>query len=138
MGREGVISQPITPTPEFYTVSKNIIDPSVGLGGWTIAIRGMVEQEIDITYDELMQFPAVEQHATLTCISNPIGGDLIDNAIWVGARLSDVLDRAGVRGNPGRVAFTGAGWLLRFLRVQQIDGANNDHRLPDEWRAADR
>ncbi|CAN5686183.1 hypothetical protein BH23CHL2_BH23CHL2_03380 [soil metagenome] len=105
--REGEISLPVTPTPEFYTVSKNIIDPSVSPGGWSLAIRGMVENEFDITYDELLQYPSVEQHATLTCISNPIGGDLIDNAIWVGVRLSDVLEQAGVHGEPGRVAFHG-------------------------------
>ena len=103
--REGEISLLVTPTPEFYTVSKNIIDPSVSPGGWSLGIAGMVEEEININYEQLMEFPTVEQHATLTCISNPVGGDLIDNATWVGVRLSDVLELAGVRGEPGRVAF---------------------------------
>ena len=107
-GREGDISQPFTPTDEFYTVSKNLIDPSVGLGGWSLAVTGMVAERLELSYDDLLALPSVEQPATLTCISNPIGGDLVDNASWVGVRLSDVLDLAGVRGEPGRVAFFGA------------------------------
>ncbi|MEZ4521779.1 MAG: molybdopterin-dependent oxidoreductase [Thermomicrobiales bacterium] len=106
-GREGEISPPITPVPEFYTVSKNIIDPSVGLGGWSLGVAGMVEREINLNLDDLLAFPAVEQQATLTCISNPIGGDLIDNATWTGVRLADVLAQAGIQGEPGRVAFYG-------------------------------
>lgn len=106
-GNEGVISQQFTPVEEFYTVSKNLIDPTVGLGGWSLNVRGMVEEPIEIGYDQLMAMPAVEQSATLTCISNLVGGDLIDNATWTGVRLADVLALAGVRGDPARVAFFG-------------------------------
>ncbi len=106
-GNEGDISQPFTPVDEFYTVSKNLIDPTVRREGWTLNVRGMVEQPIEIDYEELLALPAVEQSATLTCISNPVGGDLIDNATWVGVRLSEVLDLAGIQGEPARVAFFG-------------------------------
>ena len=105
--RDGEISATVTPTPEFYTVSKNFLDPTVGLSGWSLKIGGMVEDDVELSYDELREFPNVEQQATLTCISNPVGGDLIDNAVWTGVRLADMLDRAGVRGSPGRVAFFG-------------------------------
>ena len=107
-GREGDISHPFTPTADFYSVSKNLIDPSVSLSGWSLTITGMVEERIKLSYDDLMALPPVEQPATLTCISNPVGGDLVDNASWVGARLSDALELAGVRGEPARVAFFGA------------------------------
>jgi hypothetical protein len=41
--------------------------------------------------------PSIEQYATLACISNEVGGDLIGNAQWRGVRLKDVLGRAGLR-----------------------------------------
>lgn len=105
--REGDISQPITPVPEFYTVSKNFLDPTVGLGGWSLGIQGMVERPFSLSYDELRAMPSIEQHATLTCISNPTGGDLIDNAVWTGVRLAEILEQAGIAGEPARVAFFG-------------------------------
>ena len=33
---------------------------------------------------------------TLTCVSNPVGGDLIGNASWTGYRVRDLLEQAGV------------------------------------------
>jgi DMSO/TMAO reductase YedYZ molybdopterin-dependent catalytic subunit len=104
---EGDISQVVTPVPEFYTVSKNFLDPSVDEDGWSLSVEGMVERPLSLSYEELLALPAVEQHATLTCISNRVGGDLIDNAIWTGVRLADVLEMTGVRGEPQRLAFFG-------------------------------
>jgi hypothetical protein len=37
-----------------------------------------------------------EQFATLSCISNKIGGDLISTALWKGVRLGDILSMAEV------------------------------------------
>jgi hypothetical protein len=34
---------------------------------------------------------------TLSCVSNPVGGDLVGNALWTGVRLKDVLAAAGVQ-----------------------------------------
>ena len=33
---------------------------------------------------------------TLTCVSNPVGGDLIGNASWTGYRVRDLLAEVGV------------------------------------------
>lgn len=41
--------------------------------------------------------PSVEQYATLACISNEVGGDLIGNALWRGVRLKDLLERAALK-----------------------------------------
>ena len=106
--RTGEISAPVTPVGEFYTVSKNFVNPSVGLDGWSLSVGGMTQRTIELSYDELRALPAVEQHATLTCISNPVGGNLIDNAAWTGVRLADILELAGVEGEPARVVFYGA------------------------------
>ncbi|HXG68020.1 MAG TPA: molybdopterin-dependent oxidoreductase, partial [Blastocatellia bacterium] len=91
----------VTPTPDFYVVSKNPFDPEVDAGRWRLEVGGMVESPLSLTYDEIKSLPAVEQYATLECIDNKVGGNLIGNALWRGVRLKDLLDRAGLR--PGVV-----------------------------------
>ena len=47
-------------------------------------------------FRSLLALPAIEEYATLECVSNKVGGDLMSTALWKGPRLSDVLSRAGV------------------------------------------
>jgi len=48
------------------------------------------------TFADLDRFEAIERAVTLTCVSNPVGGDLISNAMWTGYRLRDLLAESGV------------------------------------------
>jgi molybdopterin-dependent oxidoreductase-like protein protein/molybdenum-dependent oxidoreductase-like protein len=91
----------LTPTSDFYEVSKNAFDPQVDVRRWKLEVTGLVEQSLTLTYEELREMPSVEQYATLACISNEVGGDLIGNALWRGVRLKDVLQTAGLK--PGVV-----------------------------------
>jgi DMSO/TMAO reductase YedYZ molybdopterin-dependent catalytic subunit len=91
----------ITPTPDFYEVSKNAFDPQVDLRGWKLEVGGLVNNPLTLTYDEIKALPSVDQHATLACISNEVGGDWIGTALWRGVRLKDVLSAAGLK--PGVV-----------------------------------
>jgi len=97
------LSQEITPTPDFYTVSKNVFDPTVDAGKWRLEVKGLVEKSYKLTYDELKTLPTVEQYANLICISNPVGGDLVGNALWKGVPLKDLLNRAGVKGQANEI-----------------------------------
>ncbi|MDR7516834.1 MAG: molybdopterin-dependent oxidoreductase [Armatimonadota bacterium] len=87
----------ITPTGQFYVVSKNPpgLDPVLDARRWSLEVTGLVGRTVKLTYDELRALPAVQQYQTLECISNEVGGDLISNAAWKGARLRDVLMLAG-------------------------------------------
>lgn len=87
----------VTPTADFYQVSKNAFDPEVDANRWKLEIAGLVEAPFSLTYEEIKSLPAVEQYATLACISNEVGGDLIGNALWRGVRLKDLLERAGLK-----------------------------------------
>ena len=91
----------VTPVGKFYTVSKNVFDPVVNEGKWSLEIKGLVERPYRTAYEELRKFPAVEQYATLMCISNEVGGELISNGHWRGVRLKDLLNPAGIK--PGAV-----------------------------------
>ncbi len=90
-------SVPITPNRDFYTVwyeSGNV--PAVP-SNWKLTITGQVDKEISFTIDDLKALPAVTEMRTLECISNPVGGDLISNALWTGVRFKDLLGQAGVK-----------------------------------------
>jgi len=91
----------VTPVEKFYVVSKNVFDPTVNPAKWSLEIKGLVERPHRITSEDLRKLPSVEQYATLMCISNEVGGDLISNGHWRGVRLKDLLSRAGIK--PGAV-----------------------------------
>jgi DMSO/TMAO reductase YedYZ molybdopterin-dependent catalytic subunit len=94
---DGDLPPEITPTEDFYHVSKNFSDPKVAEDGWKVEIGGLVDKPYSLTLAEIRTLPAVTETRTLCCISNEIGGDLISNATWKGVRLRDILDRAGVQ-----------------------------------------
>lgn len=91
----------ITPTVDFYQVSKNAFDPQVDVRRWKLEVMGLVNNSLSLNYDEIKAMPSVDQYATLACISNEVGGDLIGTALWRGVRLKDVLVEAGLK--PGIV-----------------------------------
>ena len=87
----------ITPNEEFYRIDTALSVPQVSRSGWKLRIHGMVDREITYSFDDLRQFEPIEKTVTLTCVSNPVGGDLISNATWTGYRVRDLLTAAGVR-----------------------------------------
>jgi len=87
----------ITPNRDFYKVSKNAFDPQVDPRRWKLEIGGLVDKPLSLNYEDIKAMPSVEQYATLACISNEVGGDLIGNALWRGVRLKDLLTQAGLK-----------------------------------------
>ena len=63
---------------------------------YTLTIDGDVDEELTFTFDELLAMPLIERDITLTCVSNDIGGPYVGGARWLGVRLTDLLDQAGV------------------------------------------
>jgi DMSO/TMAO reductase YedYZ molybdopterin-dependent catalytic subunit len=85
-----------TPNDVFYRVDTALLVPAVKAEDWRLRVHGMVEQELTITYGQLLARPMIERDITLTCVSNEVGGEYVGNARWIGARLKDLLDEAGV------------------------------------------
>jgi DMSO/TMAO reductase YedYZ molybdopterin-dependent catalytic subunit len=88
----------VTPTPQFYQVSKNFFDPTVDVAKWTLEVTGLVSKPLKLSLAEFIKAaPAVERHQTFECISNEVGGDLIGTAKWKCVRVKDILALAGVK-----------------------------------------
>lgn len=86
----------VVPNDDFYRIDTALIKPRVAVDSWQLTIKGMVEREVNLTYDDLSRMPVVEQYVTIACVSNEVGGDLVGNALWTGVDLREVLDLAGV------------------------------------------
>lgn len=89
----------VTPNAQFYRIDTALVVPSVDPGGWKLEVTGMVEQAVSITWQELLAKPLIERFVTIACVSNPVGGNLIGNARWLGWPLRELLAEA--RPKPG-------------------------------------
>ncbi|GAA5146802.1 molybdopterin-dependent oxidoreductase [Microbacterium pseudoresistens] len=88
------LSPLITPNSDFYRIDTALIVPSVDPADWSLRIHGMVENEVVLTWDELLALPLIERAVTLSCVSNPVGGSLVGTAVWLGHPIRDLLARA--------------------------------------------
>ncbi len=100
-----LLASEITPTDLFYRVDINPVPPTVDANSWRLVVKGLVNNPLTITYEQLKAIPSVPQIATLECISNKIANDFIGTAIWNGIKLKGLLDEAGVKPNAKYIVF---------------------------------
>ncbi|MBF4161168.1 molybdopterin-dependent oxidoreductase [Nocardioides acrostichi] len=81
---------------DFYRVDTRLDVPIVDPGSWSLTIDGDVDQEVTFTFEDLLGMELIERDITLTCVSNSVGGEYVGGARWLGVRLTDLLDKAGV------------------------------------------
>ncbi|KAA8888189.1 molybdopterin-dependent oxidoreductase [Nocardia colli] len=85
----------LTSNADFYRIDTALIVPQLSKDDWSLRIHGMVDREIRLSWADLANRPVLERLVTLACVSNPVGGDLIGNARWLGYRLDELLAEAG-------------------------------------------
>ena len=101
----------VTANDGFYRIDTALVVPQVRADSWSLRIHGMVERELELTFADLLARPQVERFVTLSCVSNPVGGDLVGTARWQGVLLADVLADAGVAdGAEQLVSRSSDGW----------------------------
>ncbi|GAA3288426.1 molybdopterin-dependent oxidoreductase [Nesterenkonia halobia] len=84
----------LTPADDFYRIDTALVVPELLPEEWTLRITGMVEEEVEIDMAELLDLPMEERHITLACVSNPVGGELVGTATWLGHPVRRILERA--------------------------------------------
>ncbi|MFE7719056.1 molybdopterin-dependent oxidoreductase [Nocardia rhizosphaerihabitans] len=113
----------LTSNSEFYRIDTALIVPQVSTNSWSLRIHGMVDREITLTWDDLARRTPVEKLVTLACVSNPINGDLIGNARWLGYRLDELLAEAGPLPDADMVLSTSKdGWTAGTPLAALTDG----------------
>lgn len=79
---------------DFYRVDTRLDVPVLASDSWSLKVGGDVENEFEITFDELLDMEVVERDITLTCVSNSVGGQYVGGARWLGVPLKAIIDRA--------------------------------------------
>jgi DMSO/TMAO reductase YedYZ molybdopterin-dependent catalytic subunit len=95
-----------TPNPDFYRIDTAVVVPMIEPGDWRLRIHGLVDREVELDLVDVLDRPLVEKWATLTCVSNEVGGGLIGNARWLGVPTAELLAQAGVRDGADMVLST--------------------------------
>nr|MBA2348865.1 molybdopterin-dependent oxidoreductase [Solirubrobacterales bacterium] len=86
-----------TPPDRFFVTDVTYAPPVVDLEAWTLRVHGMVDRELELSFDDLVGVGLVELDATLVCVHNPVGGPRIGSARWLGVPVGALLERAGVQ-----------------------------------------
>ena len=109
----------ITPIENFF-VRSHVMVPKVDLTQWRLRIDGHVSTALQLSMDDLQKMPSTEIVGVLECAGNgrsfydpPVAGlqwlnGAVGNGRWRGVRLSDVLQRAGVKPGAVEILFDGA------------------------------
>jgi DMSO/TMAO reductase YedYZ molybdopterin-dependent catalytic subunit len=131
----------VVPNDDFYRIDTALLVPDVDVSSWRLRVTGLVEREVELTFDELAQLPLVEQYVTIACVSNEVGGGLVGNAKWTGVPLRTVLAMAGLkqeatqligRSVDGFTAGMPTAWVMDESREPLIALGMNGLPLPRE------
>jgi DMSO/TMAO reductase YedYZ molybdopterin-dependent catalytic subunit len=113
----------VTSNQDFYRIDTALVVPQVSKDSWSLKIRGMVDTPLEITFADLLSRPQIERYVTLSCVSNPVGGGYIGNALWQGVLLKDILDEAGVQAGATQVVSRSIdGWTAGTPTEVIMDG----------------
>lgn len=129
----------ITPIERFYVRCHLPVPAATGAAGWSLQVEGEVDKPVSLTVADLRALPAVTTTVTLECAGNgraffapAVAGiqwkkGAVGTARWTGARMADVLARAGARPTTRFVHMSGAdrplGTMPPFVRQVPIEKA---------------
>jgi DMSO/TMAO reductase YedYZ molybdopterin-dependent catalytic subunit len=136
-----LVGSEVTDNGAFYRVDINPIPPQLSLDTWTLNVHGKVKNPVTLTKDSLETLQAMDEYATLECVSNTIypPGALISNAKWTGIPLAALLNQVGIQTDAKYVVFrSGDGYSVGVpLERALLPGAllvfkMNGETLPNE------
>ena len=104
-GPDQVLSAQVTPNDEFYRLYIDVFPPSIDSSTWSLNLHGLVANPMTLKYSDLLVLPSIEEYATLECVSNMVGDDLMSTALWKGVQLKNLLNSAGVNSGAEYVVF---------------------------------
>ncbi|MBO0860434.1 MAG: molybdopterin-dependent oxidoreductase [Chloracidobacterium sp.] len=84
--------QEFTPLEQHYRIDIDTFPPVIKKDDWRLKISGLLETPLLFTLDDLRgKYEPSHQFITLSCVSNPIAGDLIGTTRWTGVSLQRLL-----------------------------------------------
>ncbi len=74
---------------------------------WTLVVEGLVNNPLELTYNDLILMPSKTVKARLWCVDDPTGMSA-RTYDWTGVPLKDILEMAGISDNAVKIAFHAA------------------------------
>jgi sulfoxide reductase catalytic subunit YedY len=109
---------PITTVEELNLTG---IEPDVNIEQYRLAIEGLVETPLSLTYEEVLAYPSVTEVVLLIC-----PGFFADNAEWTGVPVTALLEKAGIKPEAQKVVFQDiAGSYRKELPLEDIIDNDN-------------
>lgn len=102
-----------------YTVTGSL--PSRAKADWKLRVDGMVDAPFELGYRELLDLPATRLTRDFQCVT----GWRVSDVDWVGVRLSELLNRAGVQPD------------AKALRIHSFDGTYTESLTLTQARRPD-
>jgi DMSO/TMAO reductase YedYZ molybdopterin-dependent catalytic subunit len=115
-----------TPLERHYRIDINTIPPKIDEQQWRLQIAGLVEQPLTLTLKDLQGYEPMHQFVTLSCISNPVGGDLIGTTRWTGVSLQRLLPDLRLKTDATHLKIRSAD---QFFEVVSLDAIKADPRI---------
>jgi DMSO/TMAO reductase YedYZ molybdopterin-dependent catalytic subunit len=115
-----------TPLERHYRIDINTFPPSVEEQQWRLKVTGLVEEPRALTLEELRRYESRDQFITLSCISNPVGGDLIGTTRWTGVSLQRLIPDLRLNPSATHLKIRSAD---RFFEVVPLDAIKTDERI---------
>jgi DMSO/TMAO reductase YedYZ molybdopterin-dependent catalytic subunit len=123
------LSPYIVPASEFYRIDTALQVPTIDPDAWKLKITGMVENEVELTFAELLKLPLKERIITLTCVSQEVGGNLIGNASWLGYPIRELLAKAKPKAGADMVLSTSIDGFTASSPLAVLEDVNTDALL---------
>ncbi len=111
-----------TPNDDFYRIDTALVIPQVEAAKWKLRIGGYVDTPHLYTYEDILAMDLVEVDATISCVSNEVGGDLVGNARWLGVRLDTLLAASGIQSKADQIFSTSVDGFTCGFPVEVLDG----------------
>lgn len=112
----------ITPNDDFYRIDTNLTVPQLDAESWSLKIKGMVDEELEFSYADILAMDMIEERITMTCVSNEVGGGLVGTADWLGVPLEGLLEQAGIRKGADQVVGRAFDGFTTGFPVEVLDG----------------
>jgi DMSO/TMAO reductase YedYZ molybdopterin-dependent catalytic subunit len=116
----------LTPLERHYRIDINTTPPKVEEQHWHLQIAGLVENPLEFTLQDLQRYQPMHQFVTLSCISNPVGGDLIGTTRWTGVNLQQLLPDLQLKPGATHLKIRSADG---FFEVVSLDDIRADPRI---------
>ena len=113
-----------TDNEDFYLV-QHYGQPEIDSDSYRLKVTGMVDNELELSLDDLQTGDVIEQQVGFECGGNSqrLLYGLIGNANWRGATLSSILSRAGIQDGAKEVVFFAEDVASEEIRGREVEKA---------------